>query len=633
MLRRFCMLVAGLAAGLGIVALPQGARAEPRIEWRLENPFRFFTDPAHSEMHRASFLALAEDERRMPVLSVERALAERHGGEGWAGTVLDATCWEPAQNRHTCKLHPDYMKPRWHRVIVDLKDVPEVVGIDCHWLTAPQGVRQRGQAVIAPCDTPVLLEIPYPRGAKVTVEIGGRQVADALIAVRDILIVGLGDSFGSGEGNPDVPVRFSRERSVDYGQGPKAFEMMGYPARIGDWQQIGDASFVNANPRWLDQACHRSLYSHQLRTALQLAIEEPTRAVTFVSYACSGAEIVDGLFLRYKGHEWVPNPPDLSQISATAQAQCGTTPAKDYDLPEAYHIGGKVPALQGGLVLRKCDAEASRRIDLVLISIGGNDIGFSRLVANAVLADRSVLRRVGGWFGQVHGFVEAGERLAELDDRYKALNRALHNILHIPWGEADRIVVIAYPGLTLLEDGRSVCPDGRAGMTVVPDFELSTEKARDSMVAGDRLNDIMSTAAHQHGWTFIGSHRETFLGRGICAGWSDNALSSADDLRLPRWTGTTWVPFNPADFRPYTERQRWFRTPNDAFLTGNFHVSRSLLQKALPINTLSWFQALLASLYSGAFHPTAEGQAAMADAVVPEARRVLAKYEGRRRPR
>jgi hypothetical protein len=49
------------------------------------------------------------------------------------------------------------------------------------------------------------------------------------------------------------------------------------------------------------------------------------------------------------------------------------------------------------------------------------------------------------------------------------------------------------------------------------------------------------------------------------------------------------------------------------------------------VSTLSWFQVLLASLYSGAFHPTAEGQAAMADAAVVEARRVLAKYESRSR--
>jgi hypothetical protein len=40
----------------------------------------------------------------------------------------------------------------------------------------------------------------------------------------------------------------------------------------------------------------------------------------------------------------------------------------------------------------------------------------------------------------------------------------------------------------------------------------------------------------------------------------------------------------------------------------------------------------LASVYSGAFHPTAEGQAAIADAVLEKARAVLAKYEAKQRP-
>ena len=51
-------------------------------------------------------------------------------------------------------------------------------------------------------------------------------------------------------------------------------------------------------------------------------VEDPHRAVTFVGVACSGAETVFGVFLRYKGHEWVPNPPEYSQISAVAEAQC-----------------------------------------------------------------------------------------------------------------------------------------------------------------------------------------------------------------------------------------------------------------------------------------------------------------------
>jgi hypothetical protein len=38
-------------------------------------------------------------------------------------------------------------------------------------------------------------------------------------------------------------------------------------------------------------------------------------------------------------------------------------------------------------------------------------------------------------------------------------------------------------------------------------------------------------------------------------------------------------------------------------------------------------QPLLASVYSGAFHPNAQGQAVLADAVLEQARAVLAKYD------
>ncbi len=606
---------------------PPPPTAAPEIDWRLENSFRFFTDPKLTETHRATFESLTEDERREPILSAERALSERHGRDGWAAAMLDQTCWDPNRNRHTCAATPDYLHPRQHRIIAQIKGVPDPARVDCTWSTAPR--RGRNTALTVPCDVSVKLDIPYPSGADVSVQIGGREIAKTLVAIEDVLVVGIGDSFGSGEGNPDVPVRLSKGRAADYGDPRKQPELTGYPTRVGDWRTIGDKLFTDANPRWLDQACHRSLYSHQLRVALQLAIENPKRAVTYASFACSGAEIVRGLFLRYRGHEWVPTPPDLSQISAIAQEQCGPSNARDYDLPEAYHIGGKIPDLQGGLVLRKCDQEKSRRIDLLLVSIGGNDVGFSRLVANAVLADASTLRQLGGWIGQVHGYAAAEAQLATLDDRYKSLNRALHNILHIPWKEKDRIVLVSYPALTLLDDGRSVCPDSRAGMTVAADFALSESKARDSMSAAQRLDRIMQTSSYQHGWTYVDAHRKRFNGRSICAGWIRDAISTAEDLRLPRKINGTWQPYNPADWRPYASRQRWFRTPNDAFLTGHFHVSQSILQKAIPSKTMSWFQVLLASLYSGAFHPTAEGQAAIADAAVVEARRILGKYADR----
>ena len=623
-----CRFVTGLLAALtGVVMLAQPAAAEPEIKWRVANPFRLFADPTNSEVHRATFDALTEDERKHPILSAERALAERHP-DGWAASMWQDACWTASRNRYACPGLADYTNPKSHKIRAQISGVADAASVDCTWLTAPRGGSKRGAAITVACDTPVELEIPYPAGAAVSVEVGRQQVATTTAAVEDLFIVGMGDSFASGEGNPDVAVRLSSERSATYGLRSKGLPPLeGYPARAGNWQAIGDKAFIEENPHWLDQACHRSLYSHQLRAAMQLGIEEPHRAVTFVGFACSGAETIFGAFLRYKGHEWVPNPPELSQISAVAAAQCGTNEAEAKDLPEAYHMNGRLQDLQGGLVLRKCPLEKARKIDLLFLSLGGNDIGFSRLVANAVLADQSSLRSLGGWIGQVEGLKDAQAALDLLPDRYKSLNRAIHNIVHIPWNEPDRIILTAYPPMVLLEDGRSLCPDGTSGMTVLSDYHLSREKSQEASVAAERLQGIMRDNARAHGWSFADAHRAAFRGRGLCAGWSQDALTTADDLRLPRLVNGKWEPYNPSEWRPYATRQRWFRTPNDAFLTGHFHVPQSLMQTVMKQQGVEWVQLLIASTYSGAFHPTAEGQAAIADSVADRARAVIEKYE------
>lgn len=607
---------------------PGAAVMTPAIVWRVENPFRFFADPADTEVHRATYNALTPQERQHPVLSAERALSNRFD-EGWAATMYRKTCWNWSGNLFECAGKDAYINPASHTVVLDLTGVPEAQAaatLECVWTQRPiSRTRQKGQQITQSCAEPVKFDVPYPEGSEISVEVGGREAAKTDVRVRDILVAGMGDSFGSGEGNPDIPVRFSRERSADYGKSTDA-DMTGFPARVGPWKQIGDKDFIEENARWLDQACHRSLYSYQMRAALQLAVEDAHRAVTFAGVACSGSEVVPGLFLRYKGNEWVPRPPELSQISALAQAQCGSEDAPMQDLPEAYHMSGKIPELQGGLVLRKCEPGNARKIDILFVSIGGNDIGFSRIVANAVLDDESKLKQLGGWFGQVWTPAEALARLANVDARYKSLNRAAHNILHIPWEQSDRVILTGYPGMAMLDDGKRVCPDGQAGMEVMPEFRLSTKKALEGEKVAEKLNAVMKKSASTYGWSYVDAHRSQFVGRGLCAGYTDSAPSIADDLRLPRKVDGSWIPYNPADFHAYATRQRWFRTPNDAFMTGNFHVSAGVMQKVLKLENFSFMQVLLAATYSGAFHPTAEGHAAIADAAAERARQVLAKY-------
>ena len=152
------------------------------------------------------------------------------------------------------------------------------------------------------------------------------------------------------------------------------------------------------------------------------------------------------------------------------------------------------------------------------------------------------------------------------------------------------------------------------------------------MVA-ERLNDVMRESAHQHLWSFVDGHRAAFRGRGLCAGYSDAPWTMADELRVPRKVNGAWEPFNPSQWRAYAPRQRLFRTPNDAYMTGNFHVAQSLMQRAMNKQGYGWVQLLLASVYSGAFHPSAEGQAAIADAVVAQvprcARQVREAHQSR----
>ena len=66
---------AGRSIGLALflaVMWAGAAAAEPQIVWQVENPFRFFLDPADTQVHRATWLSLSDSERNHPVQSAER---------------------------------------------------------------------------------------------------------------------------------------------------------------------------------------------------------------------------------------------------------------------------------------------------------------------------------------------------------------------------------------------------------------------------------------------------------------------------------------------------------------------------------------------------------------------------------
>jgi hypothetical protein len=130
-------------------------------------------------------------------------------------------------------------------------------------------------------------------------------------------------------------------------------------------------------------------------------------------------------------------------------------------------------------------------------------------------------------------------------------------------------------------------------------------------------------------WTFVQAHRSKYIGHGYCAssnaGPDESGRGTAEMLNMPymRTTQGTgflqWQFFDPStDLFPYESRTRWFRTFNDDYMIINYSQNP---QAALdnPANFNNPVDLAFATV-GGPFHPTAEGHAFIADAIIQAAR-------------
>src|SRR6056297_1122561 len=151
-------------------AKAQQGVGERQLAWRVVNPFRFFNDARDTKRHLHAYRWLTAEERRTPVLSIERKLAAKQPG-GWAGDVFETTCWDRERNRHRCPDGSDYINPQHHRVEVRLEgsDLEVAADATCAWHVetavkrplggkAPQKVRR----FEARCWEAQMFEVPYP---------------------------------------------------------------------------------------------------------------------------------------------------------------------------------------------------------------------------------------------------------------------------------------------------------------------------------------------------------------------------------------------------------------------------------------------------------------------------------------
>src|SRR5262245_1770546 len=123
--------VASVILLFGVSSSAMAQSQSPQIVWQLQNPFRYFQQAAQTEEHRKAFLALTDQEKPAPVLSVERRLAAKNPQQGWAAAVFENVVDEACWYTHSAGGAPcgEYLKPKTHDIWLS---APGVSGA-CAW--------------------------------------------------------------------------------------------------------------------------------------------------------------------------------------------------------------------------------------------------------------------------------------------------------------------------------------------------------------------------------------------------------------------------------------------------------------------------------------------------------------------
>ena len=639
---RLSLLIAALGGALANPATAQTPLAPPsaeqsppvqapapqlttamQISWEVRNRFRLFREERDFQLHTASLSGRT-------ILESEQALATQSDGRGWARNTLGRLCIDATGRvSEPCTrdgVKESYLTPTDHPVTIRLTGaVP--VGATCAW-TFEDGDPPRQSTL--DCAEPINLRVRYGRATPVTVDVSSGSDAPqrvvTQIAVRDIFIAGLGDSIASGEGNPDRPVALSDDGFCfrSYLGGPAG--MYFRPGRAGfkgaracdtsdgtslqNWQRAG--------AQWMNPACHRSLYSYQTRMAIALAAQNPQIAVTYLPLACTGATIDEGMFGSQRARECV-----VGKSSLTCQ---GTVNAQVSELREALTAATR--------------RQPDRGLDLILLSIGANDIDFSGLVAD-VIVERQTERALSRRTGVLSSVDDARSTLQrDLPQDFNKLRQALKSFVG---GDLSRVVYTSYANPSLMNG--APCPGGRAGFDIHPAFNADPQRLADvtEFVQNEFLPSLKKLATCSGGvlcgnpardrMTFVDQHQAAFANHGFCARaetdppFDRECFSAKGDSFVADIINGANNPLacgaGASDFRAYSPRARWIRDANDSYFTAMTYPQAQKAPTNQPgdIHDATW--GVLSAVYGGAIHPTAEGHAAMADAALPAAMSVL----------
>ena len=308
--------------------------------------------------------------------------------------------------------------------------------------------------------------VDLPQGtytATLTATLNGSSVSTTqTIAVRDILLVAIGDSYGSGESNPHSPVQY---------------DLFGFPTRGAVWAYSPDPTEALYH-----RMAHRSSRAAVAQAAWELENADPKTSVTFVFLDHTGATIPVGLL--------------------------GSQPSGDHGVS-----GSTPPQLD-----RLAQIVGDRRIDQMVISIGGNDLGFGSVLASLVTTDPVLAG--GNYYNELQAiFDTALDNVQTLGSTgYPALAQRLANF------NIGQTFLVEYPDLTKDTSGQfaeQILHDILVGLEA-DRYEL--QRAYNALV--EPLQTTMRTACRKFGWTYVDGVDEQYSNHGY-GDWLRTAVSSA----------------------------------------------------------------------------------------------------------
>jgi lysophospholipase L1-like esterase len=415
------------------------------------------------------------------------------------------------------------------------------------------------------CDGAIRLRATGPRpmvrlpegrySVTVTVQLPDGRTGSALeaIRVRDFLIVALGDSLATGEGNPEEPADWTVAGAPAAGWMLRGRLDPPTPAQWanggpdGDQPRVTPAGILPPSDV-LHARAHRSTRSGPAQFAMRLEAADPHTSVTFVCLAATGTSTVDLFETDRSNHNKAlgPGPPlpaQLDELHAIAGCRSVDVLVLGVGFNDARSI-----ELLGELLrreircvdpLRLLDAYPTRTAWAAAATPDMNALVSPAELAVLERLDPDARREVLAQDVRlIYDFAEAAEAgLAAARERLEQLTKA---IAKDPLLARAEVCVLEYPDPTHVASGataEAILDD------LVPGLRINRREldlAREYLLRP--LNRTLSEVADRQGWTHLDGIFESFRNHGYAAQdtWFVRAKES-EQLQGPRLSAVGYL--------------------------------------------------------------------------------------------